>query len=95
MLRFVSKDSAINAVLSTVVDELTPNKHGVGCGCSQDDLFAWADKQLSLPSIGVPIAAVVPFVEVEAVKVAILCQPPNRVTWEHLTTKFLLSRCPC
>ncbi len=89
MMAFVSEHGAIDAFLSAVVNELSPNKERVCCLGSQDNLFSGADKLLSLTPIGVVIAAVMPLVECEAVKVAILCQPPQRAHFGVLSMLLL------
>ena len=76
MRGLVAEDGAVDPSLAAVIDELSPDPQGIGSLGSQDDLLTRTDEQLALPSVGVPIGRVVPFVEFEAVKVAILCQPP-------------------
>ena len=46
---FVSEHCAVDADLSAVVDEFSPNKHGVGTLCSEDDFFTRTRKDF-LPS---------------------------------------------
>lgn len=76
---FVSEDGAVDAGLSAVVDELSPNKHGVSVTGSEDDFFARTRKDFLPSAICIPTARVVPLVEFEAGGVAILSQIPNRV----------------
>jgi hypothetical protein len=63
---FVSEHGAIDALLSAVVDELSPNKHGVSVAGSEHDMLAGSDKLAALSSVSIIIATVVPFVEFEA-----------------------------
>ena len=65
-LAFVSEHGAVDALLPGIIDELSPNKHGVSVSGSEHDMLAWSDK-LALPSsVSVFIAAVVPLVELQA-----------------------------
>jgi hypothetical protein len=41
---FIPKDGAIDAVLAAVVDEFSPDEHGVGITGAQHNAFAGADK---------------------------------------------------
>jgi hypothetical protein len=44
---FVAEQSALDTFLPVVtVDGSSPNKDGVSVNCSQDDLFAWTDKEI-------------------------------------------------
>jgi hypothetical protein len=63
---FVSEHGAVDALLAGIVDELSPNKHGVSVSGSENDVFAGADKLTALSSVSVFIAAVVPFIELQA-----------------------------
>lgn len=60
---FVSEDGTVDALLSTVVDELSPNKHGISVACSKNDVLSGADELTALASVFVVIATIVPFVE--------------------------------
>lgn len=73
--RLVSEDSAVDAVLplagsgvNAVVDEVSPNKHCVACLGSEDPLLARSDEQ---PAVSIRPGAVVPFIHLQAVEVAI------------------------
>ena len=68
----VAESSAVDALLSAVVDELSPSEHGVGVFCSQNNLLSGADELSALAAIGVSVAAVMPLIEFEAVKISIL-----------------------
>lgn len=48
----VDEDGAVNSVLSTVIDEFSPDEHGVTFEGSEDDVFARAD-ELSDPSVSI------------------------------------------
>jgi len=68
----ISEHGAVDSFLSAVVNELSPSEHGIRPLGSQDNFFPWADEQLTLAAIGVSVAAVMPLVECEAIKIAIL-----------------------
>ena len=83
MLALVSEDGAVDALLSSacplidaVVNESSPDETGITGFCAQDELVTGADKQLARPPVRVVVAAVMPFVKCEAIKVAILSHPP-------------------
>lgn len=78
MRAFVSEYGAVDSDLAAIVFELPPNKHGITGGCSEDNLLAWADAKLALPSVAISVGAVVPLVEGEACGIAVLCEPPQR-----------------
>jgi hypothetical protein len=65
-LSLVSEHGAVDALLSAGVDKLSPNKHCVAVAGSKNDLFSGAGKQISLSSVFVFIAAVMPFIEFKA-----------------------------
>jgi hypothetical protein len=75
---FVSKHGTIDSLLSAIVDELSPNKHGISVSGSQHDVFAGADKLTSLSSVSIVIAAVVPLVEIKTTQIAVLRDVPIR-----------------
>jgi hypothetical protein len=84
--RLVSEHGAIDALLSfagslvdAIVNELAPHPHGVSGKGTEYPLLAGADELLPSSPIGVLAAAVMPQVHFEAVKVAILGQPPMRL----------------
>jgi hypothetical protein len=60
---FVSEDGAVDALLSAVVDELPPNKHGVSVARPENDVLSGADKLTALSSVLVVIATVMPLIE--------------------------------
>jgi hypothetical protein len=76
--RFVSEDGAVDANLAAIVDELSPNKHGVSVPGSEHDVLAGADKLAALSPVLVVIAAVMPLIEFEARPVAVLGDVPIR-----------------
>lgn len=49
---FVDEDGAVNSGLSAVVDELSPNEHGITFEGSEDDVFAGTD-ELSDPPVSI------------------------------------------
>ena len=77
MLTLVAEDCAVDALLSAVIDKASPDEAGISSLCAEYELVAGTDEQLSLPAVGVLISRVVPCVKVEAVKVAVLCYPPQ------------------
>jgi len=72
MCSFISEDGAVDAGLPAVVDEVPPDKEGAGSLCSEYDLFSGTNELSAFASICIVVAAVMPFVEFEAVKVAVL-----------------------
>lgn len=60
---FVSEDGAVDALLPGIVDELSPNKHGVSVSGSKNDVLAGSDKLAALSSVSVFIATVMPLIE--------------------------------
>jgi hypothetical protein len=71
MRAFIPEDSTVDSVLAAVIDEVSPHKHGIGAISSQHDLFAWADKLLSLSAISVLVCGVVAFIHLKAIKVSV------------------------
>ena len=63
---FVSEHGAVDALLPGIVDKLSPNKHGVAISGSKHDMLTGTDKLTALSSVLIFIAAVVPFVELQA-----------------------------
>jgi len=55
VLAFVSEDSTVDTLLTTVIDESSPDKDGIGSFGSEDEFFTWTDKENSLSSIGVSV----------------------------------------
>jgi hypothetical protein len=60
---FVPEHGAIDALLAGIIDELSPNKHGVSVSGSEHDMLTGSDKLTALSSVSVFIAAVMPLVE--------------------------------
>jgi len=77
--RLVSEDGAIDALLSAVVDEFPPNKHGVSVSGSQNDVLAGANELAPISSISILVGAVVSLIEFKATFVAVLRDVPKRV----------------
>ena len=63
---FVSENSAVDALLAGIIDELSPNKHGVSVSGSEHDVLSGSDKLTSLSSVSVVIAAIVSLKELQA-----------------------------
>ena len=59
---FVSKDGTIDTLLPAIVDELSPNKHGIAVSGSKHDMLAGSNKLTALSSVSIVIAAVMPFI---------------------------------
>ena len=78
MAAFVSEHGAVDALLSAVVDELSPNKEGVGISGAQDDMLAGADELAWPAAVLVVIFAVVSLIEFQARNIAVLCHVPKR-----------------
>jgi hypothetical protein len=70
---FIAEDGTVNALLSAVVDELSPDKHGVGALGSKHDLFSWPNELSALSSVGVSVGAVMSFVQFKAITISVLC----------------------
>lgn len=79
--RLVAEDCAVDSVLAAVVDEDSPDEEGVSSLGSEHDLFAWTDELavVPLPPVRVSIGGIVPFIELDAIKVAVLCKPPEQL----------------
>lgn len=73
---FVSEHCTVDPLLPAVVLELPPHKAGISGLGSQHNLVAWSDEQLSHSSVPVSVGRVVPLVEVKAVCISVLGQPP-------------------
>jgi hypothetical protein len=85
---FVSEYSAVDALLSAVVDELPPNKHGVAVPGSQDNVLTGADELASLAAIPVTVGAIVPAIEGETRCIPVLRDEPERITQSpHLSSE--------
>jgi hypothetical protein len=80
--RFVSEDGAVDAFLfrDRVVNELSPDEHGVSVSSAENNVFPRADELAPSPAIRVAVAAVVPFIEFEAGDIAIFRHVPE---WFH------------
>lgn len=80
VLRLIAEDRAIDAVLSAIVDEDTPDEERISALGSEHDLFTGADELVAVAGspIGVSIARVVALVESDAIDVSVLCEPPER-----------------
>jgi len=65
-LAFVSEHGAVDALLAGIIDELSPNKHGVSVSGSEHDVLAGTNKLTALSSVSVFIATVMPLVELQA-----------------------------
>jgi len=81
---FVSEDGAVDALLPAIVDEFSPDKHGISVACSKNNVFSWSDELKALSSVLVVIAAVVPFVEGETTLVSVFGDVPVRRAVVHL-----------
>ncbi len=75
---FISEHGAVDSLLPAVVDELSPNKHGVSVAGSEHDVLAGADELTSLSSVSVVIARIVPFIEFETGQIAVFRDVPKR-----------------
>lgn len=73
---FVAEYGTVDSLLAAVVVEVSPHKARISFLCSQHHLFARPNKQLARAAILVPIGAVVPFVQLKAICIAVLRQPP-------------------
>jgi hypothetical protein len=60
---FVSEDGAVDALLAGIVDELSPNEHGVSIPGSEHNVLSGADELASLSTVSIIIATVMPLVE--------------------------------
>lgn len=89
VLRLVTEDGAVDALLPTVVDELAPNEHGIASLGSQYNFFARADELIvvSLTAVCVSISRVVAFIEFCAIKITVFCHPPKRFTHRRLNAQ--------
>jgi hypothetical protein len=58
----VPEDGAVDADLSAVIDELSPNKEGVSVSGSERDRLPRPDELRTLAAIPIPITGVVPFI---------------------------------
>lgn len=85
MFALIAEDSAVNTLLSAVINEASPDEHGVCITGSQDDVLPRTD-ELCEPVC--PIGAgVMPAKEREATAVAILREVPER--------RHIIPRSPC
>lgn len=78
MAAFIAEDGAIDALLSAIVDKLSPNKHGVSVSCTEDDVLAGANELTSFSAVSVSVRAVMALIEFHACFVAILRNVPDR-----------------
>lgn len=86
--RLVAERRAVDTLLAGVIVEVSPDPEGIGVLRAQDELLAGTDELPLPPAIGVPSAAVMPFVECEAGNVALLGEPPERFTFHALLILF-------
>ena len=75
---FIAEHGAVDALLAAVVFESSPREHGVSFGCTEDNLFTWTDEQVPTSSVLVLVSGVMSFIEFKAIKVTVLCKPPDR-----------------
>jgi hypothetical protein len=72
------------SLVDAVINEFSPHKEGVSGFGAEDEFGSRADEQFSFsPKWALGVCAVVPLIEVQAIKVAILRYPPIRA--HHLT----------
>jgi hypothetical protein len=64
--RLIAEDGAVDALLPAVVDELSPNKHGVGISRSQEDNLSRPDALTALASVPIVIGTVVSLIHFQA-----------------------------
>jgi len=76
--RLVAEDCAVDAFLSAVVDELSPDEQRITALGPQNQLRSGSDEQAALASISVATGRVVPLIQLEAVKIAVPGHPPQR-----------------
>lgn len=82
MRAFVSEDGAVDTLLSPlcpivgVVNELPPSEERICMFSSEDKFFSGSDEQFDISPLNALPVAVVPEIHFEAIKVAILCEPP-------------------
>lgn len=69
---FVPENSAINSLLSAIVNEASPNENSIGCAGSKEDDFAWSDTLLTLSAVRVSVSRVVSLVHGEAGFISVL-----------------------
>jgi hypothetical protein len=77
MRGFVAEDGAVDSLLPAVVDELSPDEHRVSAFSSEYHLSPRAREKSGPASVAVSVPGIVALIEFEAVKVAILCEPPE------------------
>jgi hypothetical protein len=68
----VAEDGAVDALLSAVVVELSPNKESIGKSSSQHDFFSRSSEEHASSAVSVAVAGIVPLIELEAGDIAIL-----------------------
>lgn len=73
---FVTKNGAVNALLPTGVDELSPDEHGVTVSSPENDFCSGSGEQDALPAVPIAVGGIVPFVECKAAGIAIFRQIP-------------------
>lgn len=76
---FIPKDGAIDTLLAAVVDEPTPDEHGVSVSGSEHDAFSRSDELASTAAVTIAVAGVMAFIEFKARAVAVLGQIPKRL----------------
>lgn len=81
---FVPEHGTVDSLLAAVINELAPSEYGVCSLCSEQDLFSGSEHFLTLASVRISVAAIMPLIEFNAVKVSILCEPPQRFNVSHL-----------
>lgn len=80
MVRFVSEDGAVDALLPALVNESSPHKESVSFPSSQADVFARTDELLSIafdPAFEAFGSGVVTFIHLTAFGVGVFRNPPD------------------
>lgn len=72
----VSEECAVDAWLSAVADEVSPNKSGISGCCSEDDLFARSRKQTAHPPVPILVGRVMPFIQGKNGSISVSGDPP-------------------
>lgn len=78
MPAFVPEDGAVDALLSTTVDEFSPDEERVTFARAQYDLLPGACKERADPAVLILVGAVMALIEFETCSISVFGKPPKR-----------------
>ena len=73
VVAFVSEHGAVDALLSAIVDELSPHKARISYFGTKYNFLARADEQFTFAPVLIVVCAVVSFVQRQTIYIAVFC----------------------